>query len=127
MNTRFRSLVALGILIAFTTFPALAGKSVSVKGYTKKDGTYVAPHQRSSPDGSKLNNYSTKGNVNPYTGKAGTVNPTPGVPAVPKSPALTESPKTNGTLNVDKPVEKKVEDSEKPTSTKTDKDAVKKD
>jgi hypothetical protein len=48
------------------------GGSVSVKGYTRKDGTYVQPHNRSAPDGRFNNNWSTKGNVNPYTGKEGT-------------------------------------------------------
>jgi len=47
------------------------GKAVAVKGYTKADGTYVAPHLRSAPDGNFNNNWSTKGNVNPYTGEAG--------------------------------------------------------
>ena len=46
--------------------------STSVHGYTRKDGTRVAPHHRSRPDGDSRNNYSTKGNVNPYTGKRGT-------------------------------------------------------
>lgn len=45
---------------------------VRVRGYTKKDGTYVAPHYRSDPDSKKSNNWSTKGNSNPYTGKKGT-------------------------------------------------------
>lgn len=45
-----------------------------VQGYTRKDGTYVQPHYRSSPDGNPYNNWSTKGNVNPYTGKSGTRN-----------------------------------------------------
>lgn len=54
--------------------PALA-KDTYVKGYTRKDGTYVQPHYRSAPDGNAYNNYSTKGNVNPYTGKEGTVDP----------------------------------------------------
>lgn len=49
-------------------------KSVSVKGYYRKDGTYVQPHMRSSPDGSFYNNWSTKGNINPYTGAEGTRN-----------------------------------------------------
>jgi hypothetical protein len=49
---------------------------VHVRGYTKKDGTYVAPHYRSHPDKSYNNNWSVKGNTNPYTGKAGTKNPT---------------------------------------------------
>ncbi len=51
------------------------GSSTHVRGYTKKDGTYVAPHRRSAPDKSKANNWSTKGNVNPYTGKDGTKDP----------------------------------------------------
>jgi hypothetical protein len=51
------------------------GSETSVRGYTRKDGTYVAPHQRTTPDGTKGNNWSTKGNVNPYTGKPGTKEP----------------------------------------------------
>ncbi len=43
-----------------------------VSGYTKKDGTRVAAHDRSTKDDTKANNWSTKGNVNPETGKAGT-------------------------------------------------------
>ena len=54
-----------------------ASAQVHVNGYTKKDGTYVAPHERTAPDSTKLNNYSTQGNVNPYTGRAGTVSPEP--------------------------------------------------
>jgi len=46
-----------------------------VKGYVKKDGTYVAPHMRSSPNSTKADNWSTKGNYNPYTGKEGTKDP----------------------------------------------------
>lgn len=42
-----------------------------VSGYTTKHGIYVAPHNRSSKDRTKSNNWSTKGNVNPETGKAG--------------------------------------------------------
>lgn len=43
-----------------------------VSGYTKKDGTHVAAHNRSTKDSTKTNNWSTKGNTNPETGKAGT-------------------------------------------------------
>jgi hypothetical protein len=50
--------------------------STRVRGYTKKSGTYVAPHRRTLPSKSKpRHNWSTKGNVNPYTGKPGTKNP----------------------------------------------------
>lgn len=51
---------------------ASSGSSHSVKGYTRKDGTYVPPSHATNPDGSKYNNWSHKGNVNPYTGKEGT-------------------------------------------------------
>lgn len=43
-----------------------------VKSYTKKNGTKVDPHNRSSKDGTVDNNWSTQGNVNPDTGKPGT-------------------------------------------------------
>lgn len=48
------------------------GSDVQVNGYFKADGTFVAPHMRSAPDGDSSNNWSTQGNVNPYTGKEGT-------------------------------------------------------
>jgi hypothetical protein len=43
-----------------------------VSGYTRKDGKHVAGHDRSTKDSTKTNNWSTKGNKNPETGKAGT-------------------------------------------------------
>ena len=48
------------------------GSSTHVRGYVTKKGTYVAPHRRTTPDKTKTNNYSTKGNVNLVTGKRGT-------------------------------------------------------
>lgn len=42
-----------------------------VRGYTKRNGSYVAPHYKSSPNSSKWDNWSSKGNYNPYTGKKG--------------------------------------------------------
>lgn len=47
-------------------------QSESVDGYMRNDGGYVMPHQRSAPDSSINNNWSTKGNSNPYTGARGT-------------------------------------------------------
>jgi len=43
-----------------------------VRGYVKSNGTYVEPHYRSSPNNTKSDNWSTYGNVNPYTGEIGT-------------------------------------------------------
>lgn len=49
--------------------------SHSVSGYTNSHGTYVAPHHATNPNSSKMDNYSTQGNVNPYTGQVGTKSP----------------------------------------------------
>ncbi len=64
--------LALMLLLAFA-FSSTASAAVYVRGYFRKDGTYVAPHYRSYPDGNFWNNWSTYGNYNPYTGKAGTL------------------------------------------------------
>lgn len=48
------------------------GGSHSVSGYTRSSGTYVAPSHATNRNTTKADNWSTKGNVNPYTGKAGT-------------------------------------------------------
>lgn len=52
-----------------------SGNSNSVRGYAKKDGTYVAPHQRTNPNGTQRDNWSSKPNYNPYTGKEGKKEP----------------------------------------------------
>ncbi|GEM95934.1 hypothetical protein MRA01_04740 [Methylobacterium radiotolerans] len=52
-----------------------SGGSHSISGYTRSNGTYVAPSHATNPNGSKSDNWSTKGNVNPYTGQAGTKSP----------------------------------------------------
>lgn len=68
-----------GLLLAAVGVFAFAGvaEAASVRGYFRSDGTYVAPSYRSSPNSTTLDNYSTRGNVNPYTGQAGTRSPTP--------------------------------------------------
>ena len=62
------------ILILCLSKSAIASKHVN--GYTKRDGTYVAPHHRSDPNRTQRDNYSSKPNVNPYNGKKGTKEPT---------------------------------------------------
>jgi hypothetical protein len=42
-----------------------------VRGYTRSNGTYVAPHYQSNPNSSVYDNYSEYGNVNPHNGKMG--------------------------------------------------------
>ena len=41
-------------------------------GYTANSGTYVAPHYQTNPNNTQLDNYGTRGNLNPYTGQYGT-------------------------------------------------------
>lgn len=48
-----------------------SSKSHSVRGYTTKRGTYVAPYKATSADHTQRNNYGTKNNVNPWNGKTG--------------------------------------------------------
>lgn len=52
-----------------------AGGVSHVNGYVNSHGTYVAPYYRTAPNGTKLDNWSNKPNVNPYTGKEGTKDP----------------------------------------------------
>ena len=43
-----------------------------VNGYIKRDGTYVQGHYRQDPNSTNWDNYSTQGNVHPYSGESGT-------------------------------------------------------
>ena len=48
------------LILAFMTLTSNLYAIVRVKGYKRKDGTYVAPHYRSDPDGYKYNNFSER-------------------------------------------------------------------
>jgi hypothetical protein len=48
---------------------------VTVRGYMKSNGAYVAPHYQTAPNATNLDNWSSKPNVNPYTGEQGTKEP----------------------------------------------------
>jgi len=43
----------------------LAIEAAQVRGYIRKDGTYVAPHQRSNPENNPYNKLQFPGNYNP--------------------------------------------------------------
>lgn len=64
--------IVIGAIIAFVGFGSAVAGDHYVRGYTRKDGTYVAPHYQTNPNSTTSDNYSTRGNVNPYTGKPGT-------------------------------------------------------
>ena len=56
---------------------ATAWAQTYVQPHVTHNGTYVQGYMRTAPNNTKMDNYSTQGNVNPYTGQAGTVNPAP--------------------------------------------------
>lgn len=65
-------------LIVAAALACLASTAVAdtfTQGYVRRDGTYVQPHFSTPRNDNPLDNYSTRGNTNPYTGQAGTVNP----------------------------------------------------
>lgn len=67
------------ITVAFTALaaaaPACAKGTAHVKAHVTKSGVYVPAHERTTPNATKADNWSSKGNVNPRTGKAGTKDP----------------------------------------------------
>lgn len=68
-----RMLLSLFLSLAFILAGELnAQRTVHVRGYTRRDGTYVPPHYRTAPNSTRNDNWSTRGNVNPYTGEPGT-------------------------------------------------------
>lgn len=69
-------ILVLMLFVGLLSFSASAeARTVRVKGYYKPStGSYVSPSYRTSPNKYKFDNYSTKGNYNPYSGKKGTVN-----------------------------------------------------
>ncbi len=84
--------LAVGALVGFSIW-ALCSKSgrsalanvgtgasndyIWVDPYYLSDGTYVEGHYRPRPNDTVLDNWTTKGNVNPITGKPGYRNPYP--------------------------------------------------
>lgn len=118
MDRELGRLIAIAtccLCLAFAAVDACAKGPVRVRGYVNKNGTYVAPHYRSAPNKSRFDNYSSRGNYNPYTGEPGTQTPY-GVPrsgynastVVPayQLPALIDSPPTPSAVqqtNYDQP------------------------
>lgn len=65
----------LFILLSILVLSAVYAEAKYQRGYVRKNGTYVSGHFKSNSDRSRFNNYSTKGNKNPYTGKKGYSSP----------------------------------------------------
>ncbi len=63
--------VILVIAIIVSCFTTFAQGHHKVKGYFKSNGTFVQSHHRTNANYKVSDNWSTKPNVNPYTGKTG--------------------------------------------------------
>ncbi|MBI5129491.1 MAG: hypothetical protein HZA66_08610 [Rhodopseudomonas palustris] len=50
-------------------------RSHSVSPYVNSHGTYVPGSHATNPNSTQSDNYTTRGNVNPYTGEIGTRTP----------------------------------------------------
>lgn len=70
-------LIGIAVLLVFGVLVNSAeARTVSVRSYYRPStNSYVMPSYRTSPNRIKMDNYSTKGNYNPYSGKVGTKNP----------------------------------------------------
>lgn len=73
--------ILLSFLVSFvffaSVFVCLNGEAYArpdrqVRGYVKQNGTAVQSYRRTNRDYTRNNNYSTRGNINPYHGKQGT-------------------------------------------------------
>lgn len=75
MGTK-KLIVLAGVLIILISFIMInLAEAGWVRGYYRRDGTYVRPHYRTNPDGNPYNNYSFPGNYNPNTGRITPGNP----------------------------------------------------
>ena|SRR5712692_5936775 len=90
MKTIILSIVALAFL------NVSQANADSVRGYIQRDGTYVAPHQRTSPDHNPYNNYNFPGNYNPNSGRT-----TPGNPDTYLDRYYDRAPSSGGLYNHD--------------------------
>jgi hypothetical protein len=52
---------------------------VWVEPYDRSNGTHVDGHYRSNPNDTRMDNWSTRGNTNPYTGQPGARSPDDGL------------------------------------------------
>ena len=71
---RFVSFALVGVFL-FSLFTSQVSASTYTGGHYRSNGTYVQPYYRSNSNNTRLDNYSTRGNYNPYTGSKGYTSP----------------------------------------------------
>jgi hypothetical protein len=74
MKKILAGLIFLSLLLVVVV--PVEAKTIKVKSYYKPStGQYINSHFKTSPNKTRIDNFSTKGNYNPYTGKSGTRSP----------------------------------------------------
>lgn len=63
--------IIIAIVFLFSLSISSVKAAVRVKSYYRSNGTYVNSYYRSNNNSYRYDNYSSKGNYNPYTGKKG--------------------------------------------------------
>lgn len=66
--------IATATLLVTLAVPAFAADHY-VRPHVDRNGNLTEGHMQTNPNSSRMDNYGTQGNANPYTGQAGTVNP----------------------------------------------------
>ena len=74
-KTVLSKFLAVGALLLLSPSSYSAGNH-PVRGHVTKSGTYVAPTRATNPNPTQRDNYGSKPNINPATGKEGTRTPT---------------------------------------------------
>lgn len=69
-------ILCLAIISSLVFSASVEAKTIRVKSYYKPTtGKFINSYYKTSPNKTRLDNYSTKYNYNPYTGKKGYVKP----------------------------------------------------
>lgn len=72
MRKIFVSILLTGLFFLFISLtPNTAEAYKGIGGYYKRNGTYVQPYYRTNPNSFKWDNWSSKGNINPFNGRKG--------------------------------------------------------
>ena len=73
-----KKVIAISLISLFSGGGYAAAQGVDyINPYTRRDGTYVPGHNRTMPNSTMSDNWTTRGNTNPYTGERGYRDPTP--------------------------------------------------
>lgn len=73
-NSKNTFALILSTILSFNfLFSQVNSNHVKVNGYHRSNGTYVEPHYRTAPNSTNMDNFSTSGNINPYTNEIGTI------------------------------------------------------